>query len=153
MDKPLEIKKQYRSYFVKKLQNYFKVTKEEVLEGNNIDTEELMFFDVLRDRYDFDYVCYVTHSHELKLSQLFQGEKFVKSQIYAEFLNGEAGLKEGWKNRFLMVLHVNGFMFVMFRANEYAGDGGIFINAPDSETFVLEPVENFLSFQFPPPQF
>lgn len=152
MDKPLEIKKQYRSYFVNKLKSYFKVDKEEILEGNNIDSDDLMFFDVLRDKYDFDYVCYVTHSHELKLSQLFKSDKFLKSQIYTEFLNGEAGLKEGWKNRFLMVLHVNGFMFIMFRANEYMGMGGMFINGGEGETFVLEPVENFLSFQFPPPQ-
>lgn len=152
MDRPLEIKKQYRSYFVNKLKSYFKVDKEEILQGNDIDTDELMFFEVLRDKYDFDYVCYVTHSHELKLSQLFQGSKFVKGPIYQEFLNGEGALKQGWKNRFLMVLHVNGSMFVMFRANEYSGDGGIFINGTDGETFVMEPVENFLSYQFPPPQ-
>lgn len=152
MTKPLEIKKQYRIYFANKLKSYFSVTKEEVLEGNDIDSEELMFFDVLRDKYDFDYVCYVTHSHDLKLSQLFNGDKFIKGQIYTEFLNGEAMLKEGWKNRFLMVVHVNGSMFIMFRATEYAGAGGIFINGPDGETFVLEPVENFLKFQFPPPQ-
>mgnify|MGYP000901148232 CR=1 FL=1 len=151
-DKPLEVKKQYRVYFVNKLKTYFSVTREELLTGVDLESEELLFFDTLRDKHNFDYVCYVTHTHELSLSQLFSSAKFIKSSLYAEFLNGEGSIKEGWKNQFVMVLHVKGAMFVMFRANSYSGKGGIFINGPEEENFVLEPIENFLSYQFPPPQ-
>lgn len=142
-----EIKRKYRTYVLRKIASHFGVSARKVLANNSLDADILEvdgtpFFNVLES-------IYVTHVSELKLEQVLYHDKFIKSRIYDEFVNGEQ-LANSFN--YVMALHLNGLIFIIYRSTEYDGSGGIQLNnGKQGEGFAVVPIKNYLNDKYPRP--
>lgn len=145
----LAVKKQYRVYLMNALRRHFKLSKEEMAEDVDIDNEAIIGFPAL-EQYDFRHAFYVGHFN--KLENAFDPVKFSKSNLYFEFINGESQLDPKYVSSYIFAVHINGTLFVMYRASEYSGPGAIYVSDLENYGYVIEPINNFLTSKYPEPQ-
>jgi hypothetical protein len=147
----LEIKKLYRSWVTNRLIRYFRANKDIIKRSVNLDTDEVLFFESLSRDYNFDKYIYVTHLSDLQLETFLDGKRFVKSNVFNEFINGEGMVNSRNVNEYVMVIHMNGMYWSIRRGNShkgYAGIGGIFIQVKDEGPFIIETFDNYLQYEF-----
>lgn len=147
MASTLEIKRKYRTYVLQKVATHFGVARVRAIANNNLEE------DILRinggEEFDFREAVYATHIDTLKLEEILYYDNFLKSKIYEEFVNGE-GLADDF--HYVMALHLNGLIFIIYRSDMYTGSGGIQLNnGRHGEGFVITPIKNYLNDMYPLP--
>lgn len=144
----ISTKKQYRVYVLNKLASYFGARKAALSKEVKLEEDELLMFPSLEDEHGFDDELYVTHLDKLKLLDLLSGKKFSKTDIYDEFHNGFARLPIATR-AYRMVVHMVGMYWVVYRDVVYDGLGGIYVKCEDGFTYVIEPLDNYLKYNYP----
>lgn len=138
-----------RKAFLTKVKNYFKVDKEEIYSAND-KSENLLYFESLADQHGFNSVFYVANISKLNTDELFHSTKFLKSQVLIEFLEGEGKVNAEWQDRYVMVMYVNGALYVMFRVSEPVDFSGLVMwNSEDETGFAIQPLMTYLTKFFP----
>ncbi len=139
----LEISQKYRALVIQKIASYFRISRADMKELVELNDDILTLKSV--GEFTFDESIYVTHLNTLKLEQLLYCKKFEASPIFEEFLNGEALAGE---YAYVMALHLNGLIMMIYRSDAYDGCGGIQLNG-DSGGYAIVPILNFLADRYP----
>jgi hypothetical protein len=142
-------KKQYRVYIVNKLASYFGVRKEVLNKEVNIEEDELLTFATLQDEHYFNDELYVTHLDHFKLLDILNGKKFSKTVIFDEFHNGKARTSDV-NSSYKMVIHMVGLYWIIYEAEIYAGNGGMFVRLKEGDNtgYVMEQFEDYLKVNY-----
>jgi len=151
MDPIVEVKKQYKLYLVAALARHFGAKKEDVRKDVNLDEDDIIQFDSLRP-YGFREIFFSAHTDTTKHETFFYGDRFYRCDVYRAFVEAEAQVDPEWRGLFVMSLHRAGTHYVVYRSKDrnYDGIGGILLKLPDGDYFIIEPIENFLEYYYPP---
>ena len=89
---------------------------------------------------------FVSPEKEIRLGHLWNFEKFEKTGVYASYIDAKHNMGGD-----LIFCFVAIDPFVVYEADIYAGIGGIFCKADTGGDmgFVIEPLKNYLSIEFP----
>lgn len=91
-------------------------------------------------------IFFVSPEKEIRLGYLWNFEKFEKTGVYASYIDAKYNMGTD-----LIFCFVAIDPFVVYETDIYAGIGGIFCKAAVNNEmgFVIEPLKNYLSFEFP----
>lgn len=132
------------------LAKHFKLVKKDLIDSVDIESDDPLFFEPL-SQFNFDHPLHVGRLSTISLSNFFNGSKFERGSLMAEFLAAESTLKDEYATGFILAVTVNSDIFFFYRANGYKGEGGLFLRTPNQGCFVFEPAKNFLNYRFPDP--
>lgn len=147
----LEAKKQIRLWAVNKIASHFGLPRKLVL--SLCDTNDTILS--IKDdegRINFDTEIYATSVSGIKLETFWEYKRFVASEFYDQFLEGQSLAGSG---NYVMVVELNKYMMAIYQDHDYNGLGGSFVRDPDkpnSVGFVIEPFANYLKKHYPPPE-
>lgn len=138
-----------KRYTIQKLASYFKIKKDDLIKSveSNRDLETNFVYSAMLEDLGFSKMIYCVSVNELKLNDLLDYNKFLKSKIY-DYYNVGAGLFN-YKNDYLMALHFKGHIWFVYDDElPYHGFGAVVIG-DGNEGFILEPMKNYLKFKHP----
>lgn len=150
----LKISDQFKLYLTYKLARYFKAPKERLVESIREPTHQIYRYPLLERNFNMNLLWHPTHLDTVHISEWLFGDKFLKSKIYSQFIEAEARLAAEDQLSLRMIVHVKrkdskGNVFVVYRAEEYYGLGGVFVEGDEENRFVIEPIENYLASEYP----
>ncbi len=133
-----------------KLSSYFGVKKDTIrAEQEALGMPNIVYSESVKDVMDESVAFYCIELSGLALEDFFVYRRFIKSEIYAQFLNGKA-MAEQYGN-FVLYLHFNNINWVVYEQSHYNGFGGIFVRSDDNgdDGFVIEPIDHYLKAYWP----
>lgn len=138
------VNKDARYQLVQKLASYFKVKKDSLMEEADNPTNPLIDFPSLSELAGLNVSFYCTQIiTKLNLIDLLYYKKFIKSSIYAQWLNATSTNNSG---TVVMTIHIAGTLWLVREGNTTIG--GIVVEG-DGESFVIEPIKNWLQHYYP----
>lgn len=144
---------QYRTFTLKKIASYFKAPYDKLSESTEEVADNIFYCPKLHEAFGFADRLFPVHQNKLNFSEITIGRKLLKSDLFEFFVNGEALLDDRDKDNFRLIYHlkttgIHRELLVMFRADEYDGLGGVFVEADRDNLFVIEPIENYLRYNY-----
>lgn len=147
-NKYTSVKLVYRHYVTQKLAKHFCTSKDELKESTEMEPDVLYY--PLLDEVGFYRLIYAGHYSKVVLSNLWDGKKFVKSGLYESIVEAENLVPSKRTNDIIVALHLDGGrIWFVYRADSYEGLGGIFVQTEEGG-FIIEPMEHYLKYNYPP---
>jgi len=151
MKQSLDVKRQYRRNVLQKFCTHFRVPKQlkdEIFTDEVLD-EEIVYSDVLEDKYDLKTVFYAAHIvGKLNLDTFLNPKKFLTGPVYKAYLEGDA-LHSCAASPFVMAVHLKTVIWLVYQMDEeYEGEGAIVLNTEEGQ-FIIEPIQNWLNYNHP----
>lgn len=132
-----------------KLSSYFGVKKDTIrAEQEALGAPNIVYSETLKELIDTGLAFYCVEISNIALEDFFVYKRFIKSELYAQYINGKA-MAEMYGN-FVLYVHLNNINWVIYEDNSYMGLGGMFMRPDDDDNgFVIEPIEHYLKDTFP----
>jgi len=135
------------------LRKHFRLTRKilDQVINNSLLTNNNISFDLNSLNGDLpgdlkNRIFFVSPEKEIRLGHLWNFEKFEKTGVYASYIDAKYNFGAD-----LLFCFVAIDPFVVYEADIYAGVGGIFCKSNNGADmgFVIEPLKNYLSIEFP----
>lgn len=132
-----------------KLSSYFGVKKDTIrAEQEALGAPNIVYSDTLKETIDFGLAFYCIEVSSIALEDFYVHKRFIKSELYAQYINGKAMAEQ--YGQFVLYVHLHGINWVIYEDCVYTGFGGMFMRPDDSsDGFVIEPIDHYLKDRFP----